>query len=72
MSRTQATNLAAQKRRVAPQTIIDKYCRQLNKHAYEIDRLLDPQNLGELQSLLEKKFDRHKDVIRDFFNSLGE
>lgn len=72
MSRTQATNLAAQKRKVAPQTIIDKYCRQLNKHAYEIDRLLEPQNLGELQSLLEKKFDRHKDVIRDFFNSLGE
>jgi hypothetical protein len=72
MSRTQATNFAAQKRKVAPQTIIDKYCRQLNKHAYEIDRLLAPQNLGELQSLLEKKFDRHKDVIRDFLKSVGE
>lgn len=72
MSRTRATNLAAQKRKVAPQTIIDKYCRQLNKHAYEVDRLLAPQNLEELQSLLEKKFDMHKDIIRDFFNSLGE
>ncbi len=72
MSRTKATNLAAQKRKVTPQTIIDKYCRQLNKNAYEIDRLLEPQNLGELQSLLEKKFDRHKDFIRNFFNSLGE
>src|SRR5271169_4887680 len=29
ISRMQATNLAAQKRQTAPQTIIDKYCRQL-------------------------------------------
>lgn len=70
LSRIQATNRVAQKREVAPQTIIDKYCRQLNKHADEIDRLLDPQNLGEFQSLLEKKFDRYADHIRIFFNSL--
>ena len=70
LSRTQATNSVAKKREVAPQTIIDKYCRKLNMHTDEIDRLLTPQNLGELQSLLEKKFDRYTDHIRKFFNSL--
>lgn len=70
LSRIQATNRVAQKREVAPQTIIDKYCRQLNKHADEIDRLLDPHNLGEFQSLLEKKFDSYVDHIRFFFDSL--
>ncbi|MFZ3137744.1 MAG: hypothetical protein WA126_10190 [Thermodesulfovibrionales bacterium] len=72
MTRTQATNVVAQKRKLFPQTVIDKYCRQLNKRAHEIDRLLAPQGLIELESLLSQKFVNHKDVIRDFFKSLGE
>src|SRR5206468_1123594 len=34
LSRTAATNLVAQKRNHPPQTIIDKYCRQLGKRAH--------------------------------------
>jgi len=69
-SRTNATNKVASMRKTAPQTVIDKYCRQLNKKAFEIDQLLQGSHLIEFQSLLEKKFVHHRDVIKDFFKSL--
>lgn len=70
LTRTQATSIVAQRRRTAPQTIIDKYCRQLNKRAYEIDRLLQEKDLREFKLLLENKFTNHKDVINSFFKTL--
>ena len=70
-SRREATNLVAQRRNTAPQTVIDKYCRQLGKRAYEIDRLLEDQNFGELRALLERKFVNHRDLINSFFASLN-
>jgi len=69
-SRTDATNKIAQKRGTAPQTIIDKYCRQLGKKAYEIDRLLQEPDLNQFRLILERKFIHHKDVIDSFFRSL--
>ena len=71
-TRNEATNLVAQRRGTAPQTVIDKYCRQLNKRAYEIDRLLDDENLGEFRSLLAKRFFKHKDIIDSFFDDIHE
>ena len=68
-SRTEATNIVARRRRTAPQTIIDKYCRQLSKKAYEIDRLLQEQDLSGFKLLLVNKFTNHKDVIDYFFDS---
>jgi len=70
MTRIQATNIIAQRRRTSPQTIIDKYCRQLNKRAYEIDRFLQQRDLTEFKLLLENKFINHKDVINSFFRDL--
>ena len=70
-TRTDATNKVADKRLKAPQTVIDKYCRQLNKKAFEIDHLLEDQKLDEFKSLLERKFINHRDVIRDLFKSLN-
>ena len=70
-TRTDATNKVADKRLKAPQTIIDKYCRQLNKKAFEIDRLLEDKNLDEFKSLLERKFFDHRAVIKDVFASLN-
>jgi hypothetical protein len=70
-NRREATALVAQRRNTAPQTVIDKYCRQLGKRAYEIDRLLEDQNLGELRALLERKFVNHRDLINSFFTSLN-
>ena len=70
LTRTQATSMVAQRRRTSPQTIIDKYCRQLNKRAYEIDRLLQEKDLRKFKLLLENKFTNHKDVINSFFKAL--
>lgn len=70
-NRREATNLVAQRRNTAPQTVIDKYCRQLGKRAYEIDRLLEDQNLEELRALLERKFVNHRELINSFFASLN-
>lgn len=69
-NRTEAINLVAQRRNKAPQTVIDKYCRQLGKRAHEIDRLLEDQNLGEQRAVLEGKFVRHRKLIDSFFASL--
>lgn len=69
--RKEATRNVAKKEGVFYQTIIDKYCRQLGKKAFEIERLLEPDKLQELQLLLEKKFSSHRDVIRQFLKSLA-
>ena len=71
-SRNEATNIVADRRKTAPQTVIDKYCRQLGKRAYEIDSLLLDQNLDDLRVLLESKFAGHRDLISSFFHSLGD
>ena len=69
-SRTEATNIVARRRNTAPQTIIDKYCRQLSKKAYEIDNYLQEQNLKGFKILLLNKFNNHQDLINSFFNDL--
>jgi hypothetical protein len=69
--RRDATRAVAKREGVFYQTIIDKYCRQLGRKAYEIDVLLESENLSELQSLLEKKFPYHRDIVNNFFKSLS-
>ena len=71
LSRRQATNLVAKKRGIAPQTVIDKYCRQLDKRAYEVDRLLESKNSEGLQELLFNRYRSNRDVVSDFFQSLA-
>ena len=70
-TRPEATNIVAKRREVAPQTVIDKYCRQLNKKAFEIDRLLE-QDLDKFRAILKKYFPHHHDVIVEFFEKLGK
>jgi len=69
-SRNEATNVVAARRKTAPQTVIDKYCRQLGKRAYDIDRLLQDKNLDEFRVLLESRFTSHRDIVSSFFSSL--
>ncbi len=70
-SRTDATNKVASIRNTAPQTVIDKYCRQLdNKKAFEIDQLLYDNKLNDFKMILDKKFINHKDVINKFFETI--
>ena len=67
LTRSEATNKIAKKRGIAPQTVIDKYCRQLDKKAYEIDRLLE-HNIDEFKLILQNTFSIHKSFINNFFN----
>jgi hypothetical protein len=69
-SRTEATNRVAQKRGTAPQTVTDKYCRQIGKKAHEIDHLLSESGYHQFKALLKSKFGNHAQVIDAYFESL--
>jgi len=66
--RNDATNLVARREGVAPQTIIDKYCRQLGKRAHEIDGYLSEKDLSQFKALLKLKFPMHSQFIEQFFS----
>ncbi len=69
-SRTQATNRVAKKRGTAPQTITDKYCRQLGKRAHEIDELLTAPGFSGFKELLSTKYADHRAIIDMYFDSM--
>jgi hypothetical protein len=69
-TRTQATNRVAKKRGTAPQTITDKYCRQLGKRAHEIDELLTEPGYVRFKELLTSKFADHLGIIDMYFDSM--
>ncbi len=68
--RNDATNNIAKELKIRPQSVIDKYCRQLNKKAYEVDRLLSQNNCSEFRSILIKNFPNFPNDIDDFFRDL--
>lgn len=68
-TRIEATKTVAKMRKRDYQTIIDKYCRQLDKKAYEIDKLLH-KDLTEFQSVLKSSFPEHCTAIDEFFLSI--
>jgi hypothetical protein len=69
-SRIQATNRVAKKRGTAPQTITNKYCRQLGKKAHEIDVFLNESGYESLKELLKSKFSGHAGIIDMYFDSM--
>ena len=69
-SRTEATNRVAQKRGTTPQTITDKYCRQIGKKAHEVDQLLSESGYKQFKALLKSRFIDHVKVIDTYFESL--
>ena len=69
-SRIQATNRVAKKRGTAPQTITDKYCRQLGKKAHEIDELLAEPGYKGFKELLVGKFADHREMIDMYFDTM--
>ena len=70
LSRPEATRIVAERNNTAPQTIIDKYCRQLGKKANEIDKLLNESGLAGFRIILMNKFPKHEEIIVSFFNDL--
>jgi negative regulator of replication initiation len=69
-SRTEATKRVAHKRGTSPQTITDKYCRQIGKKAHEIDQLLSEPGYEGFKKILESKFDAYQQVIESYFETL--
>ena len=69
-SRTEATKRVARKRGTSPQTITDKYCRQIGKKAQEIDQLLSEPGYEGFKKILESKFSAHQQVIESYFETL--
>ena len=62
-ARPSATQFVAKRHGVAPQTVQDKYARQLGLTAHQFDLLLEQPGLKELKQLLTSKFASHADVI---------
>ena len=63
-SRTGATHMVARKYNIAPQTVLDKYCRQLGLRANDFDRLLAQPGRAELIHRLTAKFPGFSGLIR--------
>lgn len=62
-TRTTATQYVARQYKVFPQTVLDKYCRQLSLTAAQFDRLLEEPGLSELRKKLKTKFPMHTQTI---------
>jgi hypothetical protein len=68
--RTEATNRVAKQRGTAPQTVTDKYCRQLGRRAHEIDELLTEPGYSGFRDLLASKYSDHQAIIDMYFDSM--
>ncbi len=68
--RPEATTDVAKALHIAPQTVLDKYCRQLGLTAMKFDLLVRDPELNELRSLLLRKFPAYEEIIRRFLSGL--
>jgi hypothetical protein len=67
--RSKATkNVAKMHGGIAPQTVLDKYCRQLNLKASEFDRLIAEPGFSGLKKKLYAKFSGHSEVVDNYLN----
>jgi hypothetical protein len=69
-NRIQATRRVAKKRGMAPQTITDKFCRQLGKKAQEIDELMSEPGYKGFKDLLMGKYSAHSEIIDMYLDSM--
>ena len=69
-SRAKATRRVAEKRGTVPQTIMDKYCKQLGKKARDIDVLLEEPGYVQFKGVLKDKFPDHNGIIDIFFETM--
>jgi len=70
MDRISATHIVARQRKIAYQTVVDKYARQLEKRTDEIDRLMRTEMANDFRAILKNKFPRHAHEIDNFFQKL--
>ena len=68
-SRSEATKIVAERNDTVATTVMDKYCRQLNLKAMEIDELLEEPGFIELKNILTNKYSTYKDLIDIYFET---
>ena len=69
-SRSEATKIVAERNDTVPTNIMDKYCRQLNLKAIEIDDLLEEPGYIELKNILANKYSSFKELIDVYFDTM--
>lgn len=69
-TRQKATRIVANRYKIATQTVLDKYCRQLGKRSDEIDMLLKEPGLKGLCTALVDKFPSHRNEVNTFIDSI--
>ena len=69
-SRPKATRLVAERRGTVPQTIMDKYCKQLGLKAKEVDMLLEEPGYVQFIEILKENFPEYREVIEIYFGSI--
>lgn len=69
-TRTEATQYVARQYRLCTQTVLDKYCRQLNLTAAQFDILLEEPDLGKLCEQLKTKFRNHTQAVDEVLGAV--
>jgi hypothetical protein len=69
-ARSDASADVAKRLRVAPQTVNDKYCRQLGLTANGFDKLLRDPVLTELEQMLSQRFPRYRSTVKGVLKDL--
>ena len=69
-TRSKATRIVAEKNNTVPPTIMDKYCKQLDLKARDVDLLLEDPGYEKFKQILKDRFDIYNDVIDMFFETL--
>lgn len=69
-TRTKATKVIANRKEVAPRTLISKYCNYLGKKAREIDVLLKEPGYDEFRRILKEKNHDYNEIIDMYFDTM--
>jgi len=69
-SRNQATHFIAKKYSIYPQTVMDKYSRQLQMTANEIEQLLNDSDIRKLRLKLKNRFSKYSNDIDKYFQKI--
>ena len=69
-TRQKATRVVAEKNNTVPPTIMDKYCKQLELKARDVDLLLEEPGYEKFMQILKDKFPAYVTIIDMFFEML--
>jgi hypothetical protein len=69
-TRQKATRIVSENNNTVPSTIMDKYCKQLELKARDVDLLLEEPGYEKFMKILKDKFTDYATIIDMFFETL--